>query len=156
MHQEMYGDQCLDQSLSEVREMLVGHEETLGYWRKQLTKTMGWSNEDPPASDILDARLRAKYWGARYVANRPFLDYALHIMPQVKEGRSLESVATDVHGNPRDKAEIHLFKAIATMSESDIFTAAKRCVDSAMQSTIAFDGIADRLVVTNIHGTAHA
>ncbi|KAJ6171532.1 hypothetical protein N7470_000599 [Penicillium chermesinum] len=30
------------------------------------------------------------------------------------------------------------------------------CVDSAIKSTEAFDGIKDRLVVTNIFGTAHA
>ena len=44
--------------------------------------------------------------------NRVFLDYALHIMPHVKEGRSVEEVAVDVNGHNRDLAEVHLFKAI--------------------------------------------
>jgi hypothetical protein len=90
------------------------------------------------------------------VINRPFLDYALHIMPHVKDGQTVESVAVDVHRNPRDKAEIHLFKAIQLMGEGEVWAACRRCIEAAMQSTIALDGVPDRLVVTNIHGTAHA
>ena len=156
VHQEMYGDQCLNQTLAQVCEMLSGHERILGYWRETLPHGLKWDDNDEPPADILDARLRAKYWGARYICNRPFLDYALHIMPHAKDGRSIESVAIDSQGNPRDKAEIHLFKAIELMGEDQIWAASKRCVDAAMHSTIAFDGVPERLIVTNIHGTAHA
>jgi hypothetical protein len=156
VHQEMYGDQCLNQTLAQVREMLSGHERILGYWRETLPVGLKWDDSDEPPADILDARLRAKYWGARYLVNRPFLDYALHIMPHAKDGRSIESVAVDSQGNPRDRAEIHLFKAIELMGEHEIWEASKRCVDAAMQSTIAFDGVPERLIITNIHGTAHA
>lgn len=156
VHKEMYGDQCLNQPIEEVREMLSGHEETLSRWRDMLPLALRWNDGDPPPPDILDARLRAKYWGARYVINRPFLDYALHIMAQEKEGRSIEQAARDVHGNPREKAEIHLFKAISSMGEDAVWLSCKRCIDAAMHSTVAFDGVPDRLIVTNIHGTAHA
>ena len=156
VHKEMYGDTCLNQTLTQVREMLSGHESILGDWRDTLPPNLQWHDNDRPAADILEARLRAKYWGARYVINRPFLDYALHIMPHARDGRSIESVATDVHGNPRDKAEIHLFKAIELMGEEEVWQASKRCIEAAMQSTIALDGVPDRLIVTNIHGTAHA
>ena len=77
-------------------------------------------------------------------------------MPHAKDGRTIESVAVDSQGNPRDEAEIHLFKAIELMGEHEIWEASKRCIDAAMQSTIAFDGVPDCLIVTNIHGTAHA
>ena len=156
VHQEMYGDESLHQTLNQVREMLNGHENILGYWRQGLPPKLKWNDSDPPASDILNARLRAKYWGARYIINRPFLDYALHIMPHIQDGRNVEEVAKDVHGNRRDKAEIHLFKAIQLMTEEEIWEAVKRCIDAAMQSTVSFDGVPDRLIVTNIHGTAHA
>lgn len=155
-HAQLHGHECLNQSLNEVISVLVGHEETLQKWRGQLPPLMQWEDDDPPPADILEARLRAKYWGARMVVNRPFLDFALHIMPQLKEGRSLEEVARDVHGNPRDPAEIHIFKAIATMGDINVFEAATRCIEAAMHSTVAFDGVPDRLIVTNIHGTAHA
>lgn len=156
VHQEMYGDQSLNQTLNQVREMLNGHENVLGLWRQSLPEDLKWNDIDNPPSDILHARLRAKYWGARYIINRPFLDYALHIMPHLRDGKEVEEVAKDVHGNPRDKAEIHLFKAIQLMDEREIWRSVQRCIDAAMQSTIAFDGVPDRLVVTNIHGTAHA
>ncbi|KAK5119423.1 hypothetical protein LTR85_007523 [Meristemomyces frigidus] len=156
VHREMYGPDCLSQSLDQVREMLKSHESILGAWRMSLPPALRWDDSDDPAEDILAARLRAKYWGARYVVNRPFLDYALHIMPHTKDGRKVQDVARDVHGNPRDKAEIHLFEAIEGMGESEIWQASKRCIDAAMQSTVALDHVPDRLVVTNIHGTAHA
>ena len=156
VHQEMYGNQCLSQTLPQVREMLSGHENMLGSWRETLPPSLQWHDDDRPAADILEARLRAKYWGARYVINRPFLDYALHLMAHVKEGHHIESVAQDVHGNPRSPAEIHLFKAIEGMGEQQIWEASKRCIEAAMQSTVAFDNVPDRLIITNIHGTAHA
>lgn len=157
VHRQMYGPECLSQPLSQVQEMLLGHESILTTWRRQLPIQLNWADDDPPSSDILAARLRAKYYGAQYIINRPFLDYALHIMPGLKEGRSMEAVARDGYGNPRDVADIHLFRAIQNLGdESKVWQAARRCVDAAMHSTIAFDGVPDRLIITNIHGTAHA
>lgn len=156
VHREMYGPDCLNESLDTVRAMLKGHESTLDTWREQLPYLYRWNDDDEPAEDILAARIRAKYWGARYVVNRPFLDYALHILPHVKNAMKVQDVARDVHGNPRDKAEIHLFEAIEGMGESAIWQASKRCIDAAMQSTVVLDNVPDRLIMTNIHGTAHA
>lgn len=156
VHRQLYGPDCLHQKLVEVQAMLHGHEAILDGWRAMLPPDLKWVDNDPPPPGILSARLRAKYWGARYVNNRPFLDYALHIMPYVKDGRSVEEVALDVHRNPRDKAEIHLFKAIELMGEGEVWAACRRCIAAAMQSTVALDGVPDRLIVTNIHGTAHA
>ncbi len=161
VHKEMYGDQCLDQTVEEVKGMLSGHEEFIEKWRAFLPAPLQWKDDDPPATDILTARLRAKYYGARYIINRPFLDYALHIMGRVDEPvpeshHSIESVAKDRNGNSRDKAEIHLFTAIRAMGRTEIWAAVERCVEAAMQSTVAFDNVPERLIVTNIHGTAHA
>ncbi|KAF2158413.1 hypothetical protein M409DRAFT_31077 [Zasmidium cellare ATCC 36951] len=156
VHREMYGPDCSSQSLTEVQEMLRGHENILTEWRRGLPLALRWNDNDPLSSDILAARLRAKYYGARYIVNRPFLDYALHIMPGLKSGHPMEAVARDGYGNPRDKADIHLFRAIEQLGDSTVREAARRCVDAAMHSTIAFDGVRERLILTNIHGTAHA
>jgi len=156
VHRELYGSDCLEQPLAEVQAILHGHKAILHGWRAMLPPDLTWRDDEPPPGGILSARLRAKYWGARYVINRPFLDYALHIMPHVRDGSSVEEVALDVHRNPRDKAEIHLFKAIKLMGESEVWEACKQCIEAAMQSTVALDGVPDRLIVTNIHGTAHA
>ncbi|KAM3413937.1 hypothetical protein BST61_g10608 [Cercospora zeina] len=157
-HKEMYGKASLDQPLAEVQEMLKSHESILQSWRQGLPDPLKWNDDDPPPSDILSARLRAKYWGARYVINRPFLDYCLHIMPGLKDQIPLEQVARDSYGNPRDKADVHLFRAIQRLGDREVWAATQRCIDAAMHSTVAFDGLAKhgRLIVTNIHGTAHA
>ncbi|KAH9819796.1 C6 zinc finger protein domain-containing protein, partial [Teratosphaeria destructans] len=156
IHREMYGQDSLNEPLETVREMLRGHESILHDWRQGLLEKMKWRDSDEPPKDILNARLRAKYWGARYVVNRPFLDYALHILPYTEDNALVADVAKDVHGNARDEAEIHMFEAIEGMGHQAIWEAAKRCIDAAMYSTVAFDGVDPRLIVTNIHGTAHA
>jgi hypothetical protein len=156
-HAEIYGPDMYGKPLTHVQEMLLGQQDILENWREKLPVDMKWDDNDPPASTILDARLRGKYYGAKYVFNRPFLDYALHIMPYVGRDKStIEDVARDAYGSPRDKADIHIFKAIQQMGDSAIWQAAKRCIDAAMLSTVAFDGIDGRLIVTNIHGTSHA
>ncbi|SMR53960.1 unnamed protein product [Zymoseptoria tritici ST99CH_1E4] len=156
VHLEMYGPECLDQPLDMVQEMFRYHQTFLEAWRKNLPDEYQWHDDDQPPSDILDARLRAKYWGARYVSSRPFLDYALHIMPGLELGKKLEDIATDADGNRRHKADVHLFRAINGMGHDHIWAAARRCVEAAIHSTVAFDNVPPRLIVTNIHGTAHA
>ncbi|KAK5162821.1 uncharacterized protein LTR77_011147 [Saxophila tyrrhenica] len=155
-HIDMHSDKCLNLPLSEVRGMLKAHEDVLKDWRCTLAPGLKWDDKDAPAVDILPAQLRAKYYDARYFINRPFLDYALHIMPHVKDGGTIADCGKYCNGNPRDKAEVHLFEAIGQFSEDEIWNASKRCIDAAMQSTIAFDRVPPRLIVTNIHGTAHA
>ncbi|KAK3643851.1 hypothetical protein LTR56_009946 [Elasticomyces elasticus] len=156
VHRQMYGSEYVGKPLQEIREMLLGHDSLLDLWREGLPPALRWVDDAPPPSDILNARLRAKYWGARYVVNRPFLDYALHVMPHVKNGKTVREVAKDANNDPRDEADIQLFEAIAGMTNLDIWNACERCIAAALKSTVAFDGVPSRLVVTNIHGTAHA
>jgi len=64
---------------------------------------------------------------------------------------TVEMVAVDVNNNLRDKADIHLFKAIQVLDKGVIWEACGRCIEAAMRSAVAFDEVQDRLVVTNIH-----
>lgn len=156
IHGELYGCASLSHSLVKVCEMLRGHERILDEWRRSLPTALKWDDKDLPSSRILLARLRAKYWGARYVANRPFLDYALHIMPYVQEGHSVKDAALDARGDPREESEVHIFEAIQSMGYKEAQAGCQRCIEAAIQSTVAFDGVGGRLIVTNIHGVAHA
>ena len=104
-------------------------------WKGVLPPSMQWDEEKAPlATDIKNARLRAKYYGARYVLNRPFLLQAI---------------------NPYGVREKHFI-----VSEAMTLEAAETCVAAAIRSTVAFDGLGnglnDRLITTNIFGTAHA
>lgn len=143
----------------ELANRLQDYDKDLVRWRSGNPDQLAWSDDDPPATDILAARLRGKYYGARYVATRPYLDYALHVMPEIGKGRKLEELTKDANGNQREN-ELKLFTAMKDHMSTDFIKQKCRiCIKSAMLSTVAFDGVAGsnrRLIVTNIMGTAHA
>lgn len=139
-----------------LSDTLYDLDETLQGWRDLPHPITFWNDDQPPHHDILAARLRAKYYGARYVTTRPFLDYALHVMDGVANGQKLEDITKDAKGKPRQQ-ELVLFKAIQMMPLETIKAKVTICIDSAMKSTVALDHVSDhRLIVTNIMGTAHA
>lgn len=156
IQKQLYGDSCLFQPAEQLRGILEEHQAILDSWRKSLPELLQWSDHDPPANDILAARLRAKYYGAYFLANRPFLDYMLHVAPNVNDVRDIRTMIAASGGPPRREAEMQLFEAIYAMPPAYIRQAARRCIEAAIQSTRAFDGILHQLIVTNIHGTAHA
>src|SRR5450432_4141243 len=43
-----------------------------------VAPSMVWSDSDPPANDILAARLRAKYYGTENITYRPFLKMVMN------------------------------------------------------------------------------
>ena len=135
-------------------------------WLQVLPDQLRWNDTDPPATDINVARLRAKYYGARYIIHRPFLNYALHSQ-NLRESlvRHLESLPNPAYGSPPGRLDGAMPPPIPRGRSSgegdqvkEILRSAKQCIDAAMQSTEAFDGVRQkgRLVVTNIFGTAHA
>lgn len=117
-----------------------------------------WDDNEPPATNILDARLRGKFYGARYICLRPYLDYVLHAMRERRAGIELANCAKDAFGKVRIN-DLKIFQAIATLPDAEIKRKAQKCIRSAMLSTEAFDGAfapGNRLIVTNIMGTSHA
>lgn len=157
MHAALYGQALWKQTPQILVEILETNYSNLEGWRSITSQFSRWKDSELPSTDILAARLRAKYYGARYIATRPYLDYALHVMEKTRDGRvRLEDVAIDANGYRR-ASTLALFRAIATMPESYIRQMASICVESAKLSTVALDRAgADRLIVTNIMGTAHA
>lgn len=125
----------------------------LDMWRGNLPEMMKWKDNDPPSSDINVARMRAKYYGARYIIYRPLLHHALHL-PSQRQGQS--------NGNgPTPKKPLIAHGTIwpgPTWPDlpAKLRRACTVCISSAIASTTAFDGIRGRPVVTNIFGTAHA
>lgn len=130
-------------------------------WRTILPARLKWNDTDLPSSDINDARLRAKYYGAVYIVHRPFLRQILdsEIDPQEIQSpqsdsqqgaRSTPSAFSGTMAPPRPFADEKTY--------AETLKFAKICIHAAIQSTIAFDSIINhkRLIVTNIFGTAHA
>ena len=126
-----------------------------------LLPEMRWEDRDDPSNNILVARLRAKYYGAMYIINRPLLEFALHKM----EGpRPVPAHVVDAVHRYRASHRVQGASSIQLVQdEMEVYYACMDCIEAAMHSTIAFDGIVfeggaarNRLVVTNIFGTAHA
>lgn len=116
-----------------------------------------WTDDNPTSEDINVSRVRGKYYGTRYLILRPFLQHAMyHIKSRPIKMADISST------NP---AELPLIKSDTedsagtedTTYTNMVIAAAKACIDAAMLSTVAFDGLKpNRFLITNIHGTALA
>lgn len=80
-------------------------------------------------------------------------------MYELDKGKALEELTKDANGRHRE-TEFALFTAIREYNDEEMVKSKCRiCIDAAMRSTVAFDGVENfdrRLIVTNIMGTAHA
>ncbi|KAL2148395.1 hypothetical protein VTH82DRAFT_2315 [Thermothelomyces myriococcoides] len=106
---------------------------------------------DPPASDILSARLRAKYWGAQVITYRPFVRQILEF--------NFQKTAND---SPLPASDFRSGVVVPVIGpDNDIppqmIEYAVKGVGALIESTRAFHGLKEkRFIVTNIFGTAHA
>ncbi|KAB8240229.1 hypothetical protein BDV35DRAFT_402436 [Aspergillus flavus] len=163
---------------SHIQEILSTN---LELWRNSLPPAMRWKDTDPPSEELNVARMRAKYYGARYIIYRPLLYHALYHYGQIDFRTPLAELSTEAtaktasksqqissslnsgHGDTnmaRLSSDIGPVSELAGIANRDLPTKLRRacevCIDSAIRSTVAFDGIKGRPVVTNIFGTAHA
>ena len=126
-------------------------------WRQNLPEGLKWDDEDPEANNINDARLRGKFYGALYIIHRPFLHAALDYdfpdsATQSPSKHNMNATQTPQPMGPPTKTPDDMKRREETINLAVI------CIEAAMRSTVAFDGVLDhrRLIVTNIMGTAHA
>jgi hypothetical protein len=115
--------------------------------------------EDPkPASDILGARLRAKYWGAQNITLRPFIRQIMQF--NFERSRNARNSPAPISGG---FSSDFTAPAIGPEAKSDkdiddiIIDHAQKGIWALIQSTRSFHGLKDeRFVITNVFGTAHA
>ncbi|KAK2750723.1 hypothetical protein FQN57_002796 [Myotisia sp. PD_48] len=164
----------------------------LEQWRALLPPEMQWNDTDPPSPNINIARMRGKYYGAKYIIHRPLLHHALHPMaPKVDTQATAPTPSTatsssqsqqvspnvyqterviqyDTAGTVASKPPVQQLAPQVTTPippppppslddlEPGVHRACVTCIEAAMNSTVAFDGVEGRPIVTNIFGTAHA
>jgi hypothetical protein len=161
-------------NIKEVAHRATVHVRVLEEWRRVLPPALTWNDDEPPATDINVARLRAKYYGSIYVILRPYLRIANHYIDFPPTGAG--GARASHHNSPAPTSgssnrNAHLLVDLSDDQKSIIGVAVK-CINAAIQSTIAFDRVGAapgstykkfdatartrRLVVTNIFGTMHA
>jgi len=115
-----------------------------------------FDQDDPPATDILAARLRAKYYGALVITFRPFIRQVV----QFNLHRTTLHSPAPISGDFRSELTVPVIGPEAT-TENDIdpliIEYAKKGIQALIQSTKAFHGLGpQRFIITNVFGTAHA
>ncbi|KAF2195515.1 hypothetical protein K469DRAFT_681823 [Zopfia rhizophila CBS 207.26] len=163
-------------NLKEVAKTAKIHADILGSWRNLLPPPHQWEDEDPPATDINVARLRAKYYGGLYMILRPFLFIAVHEIelppgPPISSALSSHTSSPAAVGEPGATPTMPRSLMDLTSDQESVVDIAFRCINSAIASTVAFDRVGAvptanyefcddiaprRLIVTNILGTLHA
>ncbi|KAG0131492.1 hypothetical protein HOY82DRAFT_608088 [Tuber indicum] len=138
----------------------------LEQWKLHLPEALRWEESDPPPADINAARLRAKYFGARYIIHRPFVYHAIHggngvynapnnggVFSTSSPARSASEMsqsspsATTPGGfNPLGNTAGGGARRISIAGESErtelapvsLEASCRKCIDSAISSTTAF------------------
>jgi len=108
-----------------------------------------FKHNDPPADDILAARLRAKYWGAQVITYRPFVRQILEHNFATKAAQSSGDFRNDAPTAPEviPQGEI----------TNELIENAAKGIRALIESTRPFHNLQDkRFVITNVFGTAHA
>jgi hypothetical protein len=171
-HNTLYSKKLDTKDLGRLNAVALLLNENLKCWRNTLPPQLQWADKDPPATDINAARLRAKYYGGQYMILRPFLYLAVHEV-ELPPGAPVSGVSSQ-HSSPaafvdREPRPVSLVNL--DTDQQQVLKIVETCVESAINSTIAFDRVGarpdstyrwyediapQRLIVTNIFGTLHA
>ena len=146
----------------------------LDSWRGMLND-WDWAEDDHQSHNINVARMRAKYYGAKYIIHRPALHYALRVVgvqpptPNIKQSDSPQAQSGSAYTSPPVSSAYSPAGRVRRSSdmpppgrtadiiiEADVLRSARKCIDAAIRSTTAFDAISGRLIITNVFGTLHA
>lgn len=119
-----------------------------------------WNEDDPPATEILHARLRAKYYGAQVITYRHFVLKILEQSAARHSTRQGEAISGEFREGIQGVPKINAYAKTIDEVHGKVHDYAKNCIGALIKSTEAFHGLGDpgekRLIVTNVWGTAHA
>ncbi|PNP54017.1 hypothetical protein FNYG_15648 [Fusarium nygamai] len=124
-----------------------------------VASSFAFREDDPPADDILAARLRAKYWGAQVITYRPFIRQILQFSHSIKNHVSSPNFPSVSSEFRQDVTAPVIHPKARTHGDIDpiVVELAKKGIKALIESTRAFHGLGDkRPIITNVFGTAHA
>ncbi|KAI8725167.1 Zn(2)-C6 fungal-type domain-containing protein [Fusarium sp. LHS14.1] len=124
-----------------------------------VAPSFAFREDDPPADDILAARLRAKYWGAQVITYRPFIRQILQFSHSIKNHASSPNFPNVTSEFRQDITAPVIHPKARTHGDIDpqVVELAKKGIKALIESTRAFHGLGEkRPIITNVFGTAHA
>lgn len=122
-----------------------------------VTPNFAFKEDDPPANDILSARLRAKYWGAQVITHRPFIRQLLQFSHNRKHPSSPNPPATSEFRADIDVPRIAPQAKSSSEIDPELVRLAQKGIKALIESTRAFHNLGPgRPIITNVFGTAHA
>ena len=124
-----------------IRSIQAELKDARNYW---VPGVYHWNDDDPPAPDILSARLRAKYWGSQVIIYRVYIRAILEGDVGPAQWGSMDTGANGQMASPN--------------IDPRIVQSARLGIRALIESTRAFHGLdgSKRLIITNVFGTAHA
>jgi hypothetical protein len=154
---DVNGHDNIKVAVNEVRNNIRINPESEYTW---LPREFQFEERDPPASDMLSARLRAKYWGFQVICTRPFVKMILDFSCQLEDGLSASVLIPQHSFFNLNKVDAPYIRA-DTKNYDEISPAIVRFaedgINALVESTKAFHNLGtDRLLLTNFFGTAIA
>ncbi|RYP66369.1 hypothetical protein DL770_008810 [Monosporascus sp. CRB-9-2] len=136
-----------------IRRIQAELRDARNIWVPQLYR---WNDDDPPAGDILSARLRAKYWGSQVIIYRVFIRSILEGETSPAQGYAGRPPHANDWASP---VGVEVDGRVVSMNvDRRTLESARLGIHALIESTRAFHGIDsnERLIITNVFGTAHA
>jgi len=170
-HESYLAQLYLRKRLNDIHRTFYSPHEPAANFREALRldaglANMGWcapqfhfTDKDEPALDILSARLRAKFWGARVITHRPFIKMIVDFPYRLRDGQDTPP-AHEFRGTLGGTIGAPSIKAGTTSEEDidkDVVDLAIKGIGALIESTRAFHNLPPgRPIITNVFGTAHA
>jgi hypothetical protein len=132
------------------------HRSILLNWRNTLPPGLKWDDKYTVPSGVFEARLRAKYYEMMYKTYSPLVDFALHIRPYLKNGRTVRQISVASFGNPYSEFRIRCFEAFSIMDPCDLDQAYNQCIEAATLSAMAYHSASKCLNPLNHQDIAYA
>lgn len=151
-----------DQGTRPSATMMAILDENLEDWRKMLND-WDWDDDEHESPNINVARMRGKYYGAKYIIWRPAVHYAL-LQAGSATSKDRPSESPSAYGQNAELMSPSVSNLITSGRSTkdvpnvsqELLEGSRMCIEAAIRSTTVFDKVPRRLIVTNIFGTAHA
>lgn len=124
-----------------------------------VAPSFAFKEDDPPAGDILAARLRAKYWGAQVITYRPFIRQILQFSHSINHRHASSPNLLPWNEFREDVIAPVIQPGAKSHNDIDnsVVQLARKGIKALIESTRAFHNLGDgRPIITNVFGTAHA